>query len=559
MICLNLSGFAKRVSELLAIQTPMIWVVTQEEKIAEAAVVKEIMKANIVEHYYYCDTNSGFMMDPLSLKPSTAQMASDMEDQFAAMERGENFQYPDSVAGMDTALGVLRDAPEATALILRNVNDVFGQPTAQRALFNVCMRQEHKDGLYHPIVMISPSNEVPMMLRDFTTLIDLPLMTESENFNIIARWAMSHGIKITKEEALTAARAATGLTTTQVEHAIKDSMQQAEKIVPSIINDLRVQKIKQSSVLTYVEPKKTLDTVGGHDRLKKWVREVKACMTPEAAKAGVKAAKGYISVGLAGTGKTAIAEAIANEMNIPLIIFDLSRIMGGIVGQSEQTARRAFETIQSIGHCVCLIDEADKQFAGAGAKASVADGGTIARVFDVVLQSLQKNAGQFYILTANDISKLPSPLMRAGRLDKKWFFGFPSEDERKGIFNIYFKAANKAVSDDVVAHAARLADHFTGAEIETAVNNMVRISFLQGTGITQDVATQGIDEVSSVYATNREEVDELLDYARKNGIPSTSSDVYKKKTVPMDEKRKRRLEAIDKAMDGSFMEDDAAC
>ena len=559
---MNLSTFSNRISELLAIQTPMIWVVTQEEKIAEAAVVKEIMKANIVEHYYYCDTNGGFMMDPLSLKPSTAQIASDMEDQFAAMERGESFQYPDSVAGMDTALGVLRDAPEATALILRNVNDVFSQPNAQRALFNVCMRQEHKDGLYHPIIMISPDNEVPMMLRDFTTLIDLPLMTEKEKLAIIAGLAGKQGIEITKEEALTAARAATGLTTTQVVHAIKDSVHQTEKIMPSIINELRVQKIKQSSVLTYVEPKKTLDTVGGHDRLKKWVREVKACMTPEAEKAGVKAAKGYVSVGIAGTGKTAVAEAIANEMNVPLIIFDLSRVMGGIVGQSEQTARRAFETIESIGHCVCLIDECDKQFAGASsAVTGVADGGTIARVFDVVLQNLQKNAGQFYILTANDISKLPSPLMRAGRLDKKWFFGFPSEEDRKGIFRIYFKAADKAVSDDVVNRAARLADHFTGAEIETAVNNMVRTSFLQKSGITQDVAAQGVSEVSSVYATNREEVDELLDYARKNGIPSTSSETYQKKNniAPLDEKRKRRLEAIDKAMGGDLMEGDAAC
>ena len=285
-------------------------------------------------------------------------------------------------------------------------------------------------------------------------------------------------------------------------------------------------------------------------------------MTPEAEKAGVKAAKGYVSVGIAGTGKTAVAEAIANEMNVPLIIFDLSRVMGGIVGQSEQTARRAFETIESIGHCVCLIDECDKQFAGASsAVTGVADGGTIARVFDVVLQNLQKNAGQFYILTANDISKLPSPLMRAGRLDKKWFFGFPSEEDRKGIFRIYFKAADKAVSDDVVNRAARLADHFTGAEIETAVNNMVRISFLQKSGITQDVAAQGVSEVSSVYATNREEVDELLDYARKNGIPSTSSETYQKKNniAPLDEKRKRRLEAIDKAMGGDLMEGDAAC
>ena len=383
----------------------MLWVVTQEEKIAEKAVVKESMRLNLAQHYYFCDTNGGAMMDPLSLLPATAQNTGDLDDMFA--DGGDSFQYPSETANLGVALSVLRDAPESTMLVLRNADDVARNPGAQRAIYDICMRDDHKEGIYHPIVMISPDNEVPLMLRDFTTSLELPLMTEMENLMLIAPWAAKHDAKLTKPEAMTAARAATGLTTTQVIHALSDSFHREHKIDPKIINDLRVEKIKQSSVLTYVEPKKTLATVGGHDRLKQWIKEVKACMTPEAQKAHVKAAKGYISMGLAGTGKTAVAEAIANEMQVPLIIFDLSRIMGGLVGQSEQMARQAFETIKAVGHCVILMDEADKKFAGASSQASIADGGTIARVFDIVLQNLQENAGQFYILTANDVSKLP--------------------------------------------------------------------------------------------------------------------------------------------------------
>ena len=234
-------------------------------------------------------------------------------------------------------------------------------------------------------------------------------------------------------------------------------------------------------------------------------------------------------------------------MDVPFIIFDLSKIMGGIVGQSEQTARRAFEIIKAIGACVVLIDEADKQFAAVDGSSPVNDGGTIKRVFDVVLQSMQNNASQFYILTANDISKLPSPLMRSGRLDRKWYFSFPSEEERKDIFNIYFKQADKEVESTVVDYAARMADHFTGAEIETAVNNMVRISFLRKTDITNAVALRGINEVSSVWKNNREEVDKLFEYAQKNGIPSTSSS-GKKKTI-MDEEAKRRCAIFDNALE----------
>ena len=551
---MNLKAFSKRASELLAIHTPMLWVVTQEEKIAEKAVVKESMRLNLAQHYYFCDTNGGAMMDPLSLLPATAQNTGDLDDMFA--DGGDSFQYPSETANLGVALSVLRDAPESTMLVLRNADDVARNPGAQRAIYDICMRDDHKEGIYHPIVMISPDNEVPLMLRDFTTSLELPLMTEMENLMLIAPWAAKHDAKLTKPEAMTAARAATGLTTTQVIHALSDSFHREHKIDPKIINDLRVEKIKQSSVLTYVEPKKTLATVGGHDRLKQWIKEVKACMTPEAQKAHVKAAKGYISMGLAGTGKTAVAEAIANEMQVPLIIFDLSRIMGGLVGQSEQMARQAFETIKAVGHCVILMDEADKKFAGASSQASIADGGTIARVFDIVLQNLQENAGQFYILTANDVSKLPSPLMRSGRLDRKWFFGFPSMDERKDIFRIYFKEAEKDVADELVSYAARIADHFTGAEIETAVNNMIRISFLAHSDINSEIVYQGISEVSSIYETNREEVNELLDYARKNGIPNTSSGVDKKE-MP---KAKSHLTSIDDMMkDMTQEEGDAAC
>lgn len=526
----------------------MIWVVTREEKIAEKAVVKEVIRTGTSSHFYYCDTRNGHLMDPYTLLPSTAKMAAETSiDSFGSDldGRGE-YKFSDDVAGVSDMLGKLRKAPESACMILRNPDSVFAEPPTQRAIFNFCMRDDHEEGVYHPIVMITPEKEVPTMLADFTESIELPIMNEKENLMLIAPWAMKHGVPLTKQEAFHAARCATGLTTTQVMHALEDGVNTTGKVDAQVINETRTQIIKQSSVLTYIEPKKTLDDIGGHEKLKDWIREVKACMTPEAEMAHVKASKGYISMGLAGTGKTAIAEAIANLLGVPFIIFDLSKIMGGIVGQSETTARRAFETIKAIGSCVVLIDECDKQFSAVDGNSPTSDGGTIMRVFDVVLQNLQNNEGQFYILTANDISKLPSPLMRSGRLDRKWYFSFPSEEERKDIFNIYFKAAEKKVKSSVVNYAARMADHFTGAEIETAVNNMVRISFLQKSDITNAVALRGINEVSSIWKNNREEVDKLYEYAQKNGIPSTSSEGKKK--IIMDEAAKRRGDMIDEVL-----------
>ena len=541
---MNLKDYSERCNALLSIHTPLIWVVTREEKVAEKAIVKEAMRLKAATHFYYCDTTGGHMMDPLTLLPSTAQTADDIDDMFEQ----EAEAFPAEVRGLAEALGLVAGAPESTMLVIRDADDVFRNPACQRAIFNVCMRDAHKEGIYHPLVMITTQSSVPPMLQDFTTSIELPLQDERENLLMIARWAKAHNAALTKEQAFRAARSATGLTITQVQHAMADSLHTGGRIEPASINDVRVQIIKQSSVLRYVEPKKTLDTIGGHEELKKWIREGVACQTQEARAQGVESSKGYISVGFAGTGKTAIAEAIAHEMHEPLIIFDISAIMGGLVGQSEQQARHAFDTIRSVGRCVVLLDEVDKALAGVNSGASVSDGGTIQRVFQILLDQMQYNNGeQFFILTANRIDQLRTELMRTGRLDRKWLFGFPSKKEREGIFRIYFKKKHRDVPGKLVDYAARIADHFTGAEIEAAVNNMIRISFLSGQPIDESTVYRGIREISSIYETNREDVQSLMQFARKHNIRETSSGeitgALGKEADLMDARAKARFEA----------------
>lgn len=547
-----LTKFEEEITNLLKIETPLIWINTREEEIAEKAVVHIAAKMGVARYYYYISNVNGSRMDPVSLKESTAQNTQDLSDMFSSGQ--QEFDYKDRLVNCLDAMSLLRDAPDSVMLIMRAAEDVFGNTQVQRMIFDHCCRKIHKSDVYHPIIMIVPSNNVPPMLTDFTTTVELPLMSKTDNFKAICSWIKKHrygGIK--KEDAINAAKAATGLTTTQMLHALDDSWNRTNSLNVDIINNIRVDIIKQSGTLTYVQPKKTLDSIGGHKQLKAWIKDTKKCMTQEAAAYGIKPAKGYLALGPAGTGKTAMAEAIANYLNEPLIIFDLSKVMGGIVGQSEQTARRAFETINSVGKCVVLIDEADKQLAGAGKGVTgVSDGGTIMRVFDVILQNLQNNKDQFYIMTTNDISKLPAPLMRAGRLDTKWFFSFPTEEERKDIFRIYFSKAKKEVPDSVISYAARLADHFTGAEIETAVNNILRISFLDSKPISNESVLEGIDLVSPVFKTNREEIDELFDYVKKNHIPLT--DDPNKKSNKISEASKKRMGLMEEALDENFKE-----
>ena len=536
-----LSKLKEELEHLYRIKTPLIWITTQEEELAERAAVSVAAKLHLTDYYYYISNTGGARMDPITLQRSRIVQNQNLGDMF----NENSYKYPETLANLASSFMEIGRAPSSFMLVIRNCEDVFNSPVAQRGLYDVCSRHLHENGVYHPIVMISPSRNVPEMLRDFTATVALPLMDEGENFMAICRWLQVTGHKVKKEDALLAARAATGLTSTQLKQALNLSWEKTGNLSAGIINDVRIEVVKQSNVLTYVEPKKTMETVGGHNMLKQWIYEAKRCMSPEAKAAGVDECLGFLAAGLPGTGKTAMAEAIANYFGVPLIIFDLSKIMGGIVGQSEQTARMAFETIKAIGRCVILIDEADKQFSGCESAASTADGGTIKRVFDVVLQNLNANEHQFYILTANDISKLPAALTRAGRMDAKWHFSFPTESERKDIFNIYFKEKGKTVSNDLLDYAARITENFTGAEIKTAVKNVIRQAFLKNSEITQFLILDGVSQITPVYKTNPEEVEELERYAEEHKIPTTSSEI--KKSAQLNAKAEKRMQQALKA------------
>ena len=507
--------FSNRIRELFQIKTPLIWINTREEEAAEQAIIRIARDMKLFQYYYYCATTGGGQLDPISMQKATASTVNNLSEM---IDEGEDiFRYPDILPATNAALKLISECPDNVILVLRDPIEDLKNPDICRKIKDIVERKMHNKIAYAPIVILAPTNIVPTSIQDLVVNLEVPIFTEKENIKFLSN-CKKQVEKDFDEKAC--ARAATGLTIFQIKQTIRDSVNRTGTIDPKILNETRISIIKNSNVLTYIEPKKTLEQIGGHENLKRWIKDVKRCMSPEAKAFGIQETKGMIAMGLAGTGKTAVAEAIANYFGVPFIIFDLSKIMGGIVGQSESTARKAFETIKSVGRCVILIDECDKQFANTSGNH---DGGTIARVFDVVLQSLQNNNEQFYILTANDISKLPSPLMRAGRLDTKWFFDFPKKSDRKDIFSIYFNRANKAIDDDLLDFAANYAEKFTGAEIEVAVNNIIKELFLTNKkSIEKNNIIKGIDKVSPIFKTNFEEIENLKAYAQKNQIPSTS-------------------------------------
>ena len=62
--------------------------------------------------------------------------------------------------------------------------------------------------------------------------------------------------------------------------------------------------------------------------------------------------------------KSVSAEAIANDLGVPMLMLDMSKLLSKFVGESERNIDQAVQLIKQVAPCVLLIDEVEKALGG---------------------------------------------------------------------------------------------------------------------------------------------------------------------------------------------------
>ena len=508
--------FHQNLLNLLKAREPGIWITTSEEKEVMIAVKNAIDTVEEYENVYTWSLTEG--INRLTTENNTIHY--------------EQIEGP-SLQKLDAMLKESNnsDLPQSRVWILKDYHLAMSNPMAIRSIRDV---KECPTGRYTPIIIISPSNEVPLELQKTFKVLNYDTPSEEDFFELLNLWTNSKDITLQSREQTNIAKRLFGFTRSEILSMLNLSFIKYGTINLEIVNEKKIEMINESGVLDYKVPSASLDNVGGNHKFKEWIDVVEACMTEDAREYGIPAPKGYLSVGIPGTSKSFSAEALAGKWEMPFIKLNMAKITSRYAGETERNMYKALNLVRSCAPCVLLIDEVEKALGGYKSSNS-SDSGAIARAFGSVLEFLNDNDnGVFVVMTSNDVSQLPPELTRAGRLDAIWFFGLPTKEERKQILDIHLRKANKPVEDDVLEEMAKSMEKYTGAEIELVVKSSLRRAYLEkiktgeDKGITPEILQAASEEVVPVAVSSREQIAALENWAKNRALYANGANKEKK-------------------------------
>jgi SpoVK/Ycf46/Vps4 family AAA+-type ATPase len=378
------------------------------------------------------------------------------------------------------------------------------------------------------IILMSPVQQIPIELETEIVVLDFDLPTLAELDRVLtAQLAQTSQRTIAREDRERLLTAALGLTKDEAEKVFRKAYIQRHRLTGEEVDIVLAEKkqlIRRNGILEFLTNDQTMMEVGGLGELKRWLTQRSDAFSERARDYGLPQPKGMLILGIPGCGKSLIAKTTAEMWGLPLLRLDMGRVYdGSTVGRSEANLRSAIKTAESISPCVLLIDELEKAFSGAGGSAD-SDAGTSSRIFGSFLTWMQEKTSPVFVMaTANRVERLPSEFLRKGRFDEIFFVDLPTLAEREAVFRIHIEKRQREVERFDCEELAKVAEGFSGAEIEQALIAAMYDAFAQDREFSQLDIIAAIKATMPLSRTMNEQVAALRDWARQRARPAASS------------------------------------
>jgi transitional endoplasmic reticulum ATPase len=239
----------------------------------------------------------------------------------------------------------------------------------------------------------------------------------------------------------------------------EDFLAGLKEVEPSATREFLIEKSPSNfaSLAGLDEVKRVLHSVVEHSHVHDEIYE----------QVGLTPPRGILLAGPSGTGKTAMARALAGEKQIPLFAIDGPQLYSKWLGESERALREVFKKARRAAPCILFFDTIDAiapKFAGDHFGSDIYQ-----RILSQLLReidNLHDVKGVILLAATNSPERIEPALLRSGRFDYILNFSKPSVTDRAQIMRTCLHKVPLAVDFDFQEFAART-EGSTGADVET--------------------------------------------------------------------------------------------
>ena len=244
-----------------------------------------------------------------------------------------------------------------------------------------------------------------------------------------------------------------------------------KEVEPSATREFFVEKSASTfaSLGGLHQVKRLLDVVIEHSQLHDELYE----------QVGLAPPRGILLVGPSGTGKTAMARALAGEKQVPLIAIDGPQLYSKWLGESERALREVFKKARRAAPCILFFDTIDAVAPKFGADQFGAD--VYQRILSQLLReidNLRDVKGVILLAATNRPERIEPTLLRSGRFDYILRFAKPDAADRAAIMGLCCRSVPVAPDVDF-AEFAELTEGSTGADIESLCKKAALLAIVE--------------------------------------------------------------------------------
>jgi SpoVK/Ycf46/Vps4 family AAA+-type ATPase len=419
---------------------------------------------------------------------------------------------------LKTALAQARSYEAPAVYCLHGIGPVLADPAAESRFVGAVRHFTKHEGI---VAVTGRSVRIPEAAQPHTAVVD-DRGPDIEEFRDLIKQIyrdlksrMSVRIDLTSEHMNRLLQNLKGLTALEAEKLLTKAMVEDGRLNAEDIETVIREKkniVERDGLLEFIPSEARFGDIADLAGLKAWLAKRKCIMNdPKGATTfGLPFPKGILLLGVPGSGKSLCAKAVAAEWGLPLLKMDPSRLYNKYIGESEKNYRRAMETAERLSPVVLWIDEIEKAFPPDGGE----DSGVSQRVLGSFLTWLQERKGDVFVTaTANDIDRLPPPLLRKGRFDEIFFVDLPDQETRREIFRIHVSRRGHKTEEFDLEHLAEITSGFTGAEIEQSVIAALYTAFSGTASLSTDILEAEIRQTRPLSVVRAEYIQSLRDWA----------------------------------------------